>query len=239
MRIDASTNEVTGRVGGVDGPGVHGPVVVDATGVWAIEDGEDERDAAVVRIDPQTLEIEARIPVGGSPFDMAAGAGSVWLVARGDGEAGTADLLRIDAGSGAVAARIPIDGAGIWIAADDSGLWLPARDPGDPHDPGAYFVDASTNAVSGEHGDVDHFRPFAIADGRLWFIAGPGDDGLPDGGVCGLNTSTGAVDVCAELDPSPDLKLTPQPAALETRTRSIWVGASGEPGIARIDLVPR
>lgn len=235
LRIDASTNEVTGRVAGV-----HGPIVVDATGVWAIEDGEDERDAAVVRINPATLQIDVRIPVGESPFDMTAGAGSVWLVtfaAQGDDRAGTGSVLRIDAISGEVAATIPIKSSGIWMAADDSGLWVPAQNPDDPRDSGAYFIDASTNAVSGEPGDVYNFRPFAIAEGRVWFISGPEDQGLPRG-VCGLNVNTRTVDVCAELDSAPDLEFAHDPAALEMNTLSIWLGAFEEPWITRVDIVP-
>jgi Tol biopolymer transport system component len=235
LRVDATTNEVTGRV-----EGVHGPIVVDPTGVWAIEDGPDERDAAVVRIDPEHLRIEARIPVGESPFDMVAGAGSIWLVAfqsRGS-DVETGDLLRIDATSAELAATIPIESSGIWIAADDTGVWVPAWDPDDQHDSNAYFIDASTNAVGGKLGDVYNFRPFAIEYGRVWFISGPHDRGLPDGGICGLNVTTRVVDVCAEPDWGPDLELAHDPAAFDPATHSIWVGSFNKPWVTRIDVVP-
>jgi hypothetical protein len=129
---------------------------------------------------------------------MVAGAGSIWLVTnetRGS-DVDTGDLFHIDAASGEVVATIPIESAGIWIAADDAGVWVSAWDPNDANDAKAYFIDASTNKVSGEPGDVYNFRPFAVADGRVWFISGPHDPGLPDGGVCGLNVVTRAVDVC-------------------------------------------
>lgn len=225
LRIDAATNEVTGRF-----EGVNGPVVVDATGVWAIEDGPGERDAAVVRIDPENLRIEARVPVGESPFDMVAGAGAIWLVARhtAGGTAASGDLLRIDASSGELAATIPVESAGIWIAADDEGVWVS----------NASFVDASTNSVSGEPGDVYNFRPFAVAEGRVWFISGPHDRGLPKGGVCGLNVATRTVDVCAEPESAPDLELAHDPATFEPATRSIWLGAFDEPWVTRINILP-
>jgi hypothetical protein len=234
LRVDATANEVTGRV-----EGVHGPVVVDSTGVWAIEDGLDELDSAVVRIDSETLQIDARVPVGESPLDMVAGAGSIWLVGRethgSDVEAG--DLLGIDATSGELTATIPIQTAGIWIAGDDTGGWVPAWDP-HRDDFMAFFIDASTNDLSGEPGDVYNFRPFAVADGRVWFISGPHDPGLPKGGVCGLNVSTRTVDVCAEPQSAPDLVFARDPAAFDPVTDSIWLGAFDEPWVTRIDVIP-
>jgi dipeptidyl aminopeptidase/acylaminoacyl peptidase len=235
LRVDAATDEVTGRV-----EDVHGPVVVDPTGVWAIDDGPAERDAAVVRIDPETLQIEARVPVGESPFDLVAGAGSIWLVAnetRGS-DVETGDLLRIDAATGQVAKTIPIESAGIWIAADDAGVWVSAWDPDQANDAKAYFIDASTNTASGDPGDVYNFRPFAVADGRVWFISGPHDPGLPDGGVCGLNVVTRAVDVCVEPESASDLELAHDPAAFDPVTHSIWIGAFEKPWITWIDVVP-
>lgn len=136
MRVDTDTNEVTGRV-----EGVTGPVVADATGVWAIQDGPDAHDAAVVRLDPETLTIEARIPVGNVPFDMVAGAGSIWIVAW-DAQARyqePSDLLRIDALSGELVATISINGDGNWIAADDAGVWISAWSTIDPNDWNAVF----------------------------------------------------------------------------------------------------
>lgn len=136
MRVDTDTNEVTGRV-----EGVTGPVVADATGVWAIQDGPDAHDAAVVRLDPETLTIEARIPVGNVPFDMVAGAGSIWVVAW-DAQARyqePSDLLRIDALSGELVATISINGDGTWIAADDAGVWISAWSTIDPNDWNAVF----------------------------------------------------------------------------------------------------
>jgi Tol biopolymer transport system component len=234
LRIDAATTEVTGRV-----EDIHGPIAVDGTGVWAIEDGPDERDAAAVRIDPESLEIEARVPVGESPFDMVAGAGSIWLVAYpSGGETDYVRLLRIDAASGEVEASVPLRASGLWLAADDAGLWLPAWDPDDENDSSAYFVDASTNEVSGEPADVYNFRPFAVADGRVWFISGPHDPKLPDGGVCGLNIVTRAVDVCVEPESGPNLELAHDPAAFDPVTHSIWLGAFEKPWITRIDVVP-
>lgn len=233
LRIDAATNEVTGRV-----DGVHGPVVVDATGVWAIEDGPGGYDTNVVRIDPGTLEIEVRVAVGQPPFDIVSGAGSIWVMAleRRGGDVSGGDLLRIDGSSGEVVARIPIESLGLWMAADGTGVWLDATgDSVHPND-SAYFIDASTNAVSGEPAGVYNFRPFAIAEGRVWFISGPHDEGLPKGGICGLNVVTREVDVCAEPASVADLELAHDPAAYDPVTHSIWLGAYQKPSVTRIDV---
>ena len=122
------------------------------------------------------------------------------------------------------------------MAADDTGVWLDAA--GDLNRPNnhAYFVDASTNAVSGAPAAIYNFRPFAIAEGRVWFISGPHDEGLPKGGVCGLNVNTREVDVCAEPESVADLELAHDPAAYDPSTHSIWLGAYEQPHVTRIDV---
>jgi hypothetical protein len=232
LRIDAGTNEVTGRVDGVTGP-----VVVDATGVWAVQGEPSEHDWAVVRIDPSTLAIDRRVPVAGAPFDMAAGGGSIWaLVMHGclGGNTCFGPLLHIDATTG-VAASVDVSNAGIWIAADGAGVWLSAPDPSPPNQAVAAFISASTNALSGRLVHISNFRPFAVADGRSWFIAGPW---TPGPGICGLNVVTREVDVCADPGAVSDLEAAHDPAAFETTTNSIWVGRYEAPWVTRIDVAP-
>ncbi len=232
LRIDAATNEVTGRVDGVTGP-----VVVAPVGVWAVEAGDGGRDAAVVEIDPSTLQIERRIPVGEVPLDMAAGSGSIWVLTRtvtGD-VTSSGPLLTIDAGTGSVT-PIDVNSAGVWIAADDAGVWLDVWDSSRSNNSVAQFIDASTGAPSGQPGAVYNFRPFAVAEDRVWFISGPHDQGLPKGGVCGLNVVTRKIDACAAPGSIADLELAHDPAAFEPSTHSIWVGEYQKPWVTRIDI---
>ena len=69
---------------------------------------------AVVRVDPATRRVRARIPVPGEAR-VAAGAGAVWALA-GDllyaGDKGPVRLLRIDPATNRVVARIPMRGPG-------------------------------------------------------------------------------------------------------------------------------
>ncbi|MDP9342394.1 MAG: hypothetical protein M3Q23_09945 [Actinomycetota bacterium] len=230
LRIDAGTNEVTGRV-----VGVTGPVVVDATGVWAIQGEPSERDWAVVQIDPSTLAIGRRVPVSDAPFDMAAGTGSIWALVTHrclGGNRCFGPLLHIDASTG-VAASVDFSNAGILIAADDAGVWLSAWDPSRPNQAVAAFVSASTNALSGRPVGISNFRPFAVADGRAWFIAGPG---TPGPGICGLNVLTREVDACVRLRSIADLEGAHDPAAFEPNTDSIWIGEYEAPLVTRIDV---
>ncbi len=112
LRIDEGTDKITGRL-----PNVTEPVIVDATGVWAVQ-GSD-----VVRIDPQTLAIEARIPLTASPFDMAVGGGSVWVQELRSDKT-TSPLEQIDAATAIVTRTVGVSGAGIWIAANEDGVWV-------------------------------------------------------------------------------------------------------------------
>jgi hypothetical protein len=64
----------------------------------------------------------------------------------------------------------------VWLASAEDGVWV-ASD-------GVAFV-ANSGGPPQVAGDVYNFRPFLVADKRVWFISGPHDPGLPKGGVCG------------------------------------------------------
>jgi streptogramin lyase len=84
VRIDPTTNAVTGRVGiQTKFPLSAGylPALWPAVGagsVWALNQLRD----ALVRIDPRTNRVVAaiRMPVGADPFGIALGGGAVWVV---------------------------------------------------------------------------------------------------------------------------------------------------------------
>jgi hypothetical protein len=227
VRIDQGTDEVTGTV-----QGVSGPLVVDPTGVWAVE-GTD-----LVRIDPVSLRVEARIAVGASPLDIAAGGGAVWVQERevqGD-TVGTGPLVRVDPSTASVSETVPLSASGIWLAASQDGLWVDAWRPDDPHASAAFFVPISGGAPQMAAAGYN-FRPFAVAEGRVWFISGPNDPGLPKGGVCGMNAATDAVDVCVDPRSIVDLELAHDPAAYEPSTHTLWVGEYESPFVTKIDVI--
>jgi hypothetical protein len=105
--------------------GAASAVVADATGVWAADPGDHE----IVRIDPGTNSIAARIPVGnaisGYADHLRLGFGSVWVVGptlvNSNTENG-GNVVRIDEASDVVQARIPLGGFFVVIGPD--GAWV-------------------------------------------------------------------------------------------------------------------
>jgi hypothetical protein len=91
--------------------------------------GSDE----VIRIDPATDGVRARIPVGGTgsgPATVAVGAGAVWAPVAVPGA-----LWGIDPGSNKVTARIPLGGplAGpVSVSAAGDGVWIASDADPDP-----------------------------------------------------------------------------------------------------------
>jgi hypothetical protein len=227
VRIDQGTDEVTGTV-----QGVSGPLVVDPSGLWAVE-GTD-----LVRINPVSLSVEARIAVGASPLDIAAGGGAIWVQERevqGD-TVGAGPLVRVDPSTATVSETVPLSASGIWLTASEDGVWVDAWRPDDPHASAAFFVPISGGAPQMAV-DGYNFRPFAVAEGRVWFVSGPNDPGLPKGGVCGMNVATSAVDVCADPRSIVDLELAHDPAAYDPATHTLWVGEYESSFVTKIDLI--
>jgi streptogramin lyase len=111
-RIDLAQGTVTSlRVG-------HQPhgVAVGAGAVWV----GNHDDAAVVRLDPVTMQIQARIPVSGEPHRLAFGAGYLWVDGyHADG------ILQVDPVTNQLrGGLIPLGFASDVIAADEQGVWV-------------------------------------------------------------------------------------------------------------------
>lgn len=75
-------------------------------------------DQAVVRVDPSTERIVARIPLGFVPFDMAATDSAVWVTGYWSDQ-----LVRIDPTSNQVVARLTVPDGAAGIAASDQAVW--------------------------------------------------------------------------------------------------------------------
>lgn len=56
--------------------------------VWATQGGQDGR-GAVVRIDPETNQVDGNVDLDAQPSDLAFAAGSLWILARPGGGSGT------------------------------------------------------------------------------------------------------------------------------------------------------
>ncbi len=231
LEVDAETLEVTTTL-----PGFTGPVIEAGGAVWAVEGGTGPGDASVVRIEDGA--VTARVPVGETPFDLAEAAGSVWVQERRDeGDvAGAGGVLRLDATTAEVLARLDLAAAGTWLAGDDSGVWLAAwlGPDGASSDASSAMISPDTNAIA-PFGSIYNFRPFAVGDGRVWFVAGPGDGKVQ--GICGIDEADGVSTVCADVD-GPDLEMAHDPAAYDPVTRTLWTGSYGRKVVTRIVARP-
>ena len=231
LEVDAATLDVTARL-----PGYTGPVVATEGAVWAVEDGPGPGDASLVRIEREV--VTARVPVGEVPFDVVQAAGSIWVEQRRDeGDvASAAGILRVDPTTGDVLARLDVPSIGSWLAGDDRGVWLSAwlGPDGSSSDTTSAMIAPDTNALVA-FGSIYNFRPFAVGDGRVWFVAGPGDGRVQ--GICGIDEESGESAVCADVD-GPDLVMARDPAAYDPVTHTLWTGSYQRSIVTRIEARP-
>ena len=112
-RIDPASNTVTARAEDV-GDGTVG-VAFGEGSVWIA----GVHDGTIYRVDPETLQVLARIPVDNRPVAVVVGAGAVWVGKLGDG---TVD--RIDPASNRVVASFPVGGEPAGLAAANGSIWV-------------------------------------------------------------------------------------------------------------------
>lgn len=132
--------------------------------VWALD---GSRAGRLLRIDPATNMVGARIDVGtSSPYNVWAGAGSIWVA--GDQ---SAEIVRIDPATNAVAAHIPVGDGPADLAFDGSTVYVI-----DHRDKTLFRIDAHDNTarlVATIPGDAP--ERMVLVDGKLW-ITGRGTD---------------------------------------------------------------
>jgi streptogramin lyase len=88
-------------------------------------------EGRVVRLDPATRRVRARINVGGTAEAVAGGGDVVWVLSNDDANGGSrSHLTKLDARNGRVLARVPVNGSGGLVEVGAGGLWLV---PDSPH----------------------------------------------------------------------------------------------------------
>lgn len=94
-------------------------------------------DKTVLRIDPSTLRVVARVALGFVPFDMTASDRAVWITGYWEDQ-----LVRIDPSTNQIVARLTVpDGAG-GIAVSDQAVWVASTIAGE-----VLRIDPATNRV--------------------------------------------------------------------------------------------
>jgi hypothetical protein len=247
-RVDPRANEVVATIPIEPPAGVH-PSTPFAQGVAV---GEDEvwvsvswnpRESLswnstageVVRIDPRTNEIVARIDARGRPGELAVGAGSVWVLSDRTAEAeGGVSLHRIDPRSNEIAAT-PLRGELAEVggtvmppamAVGDDAAWIRSYEGKTPL---AIRVDVRTNEVARER--FRYFSPVAVTEDGVWVI---GAD------LSRLNPSTLEVEQSINLGPAPG-GLTWGDATFDPTAGTFWLAAlsvryEAQSSAIRVDL---
>ncbi|MEX2439520.1 MAG: hypothetical protein WD739_06530 [Actinomycetota bacterium] len=139
--------------------------------VWVTTQGPEglsQDQWGVVKIDAQTNEVIASIPVADA-VDVTAGAGSVWIAAY-DGQQGV--IRRIDPATNEVVATIRLGGGPSGVDFGLGALWVTTSQTGPPT--GAVLrIDPTTDQVVGEISiDEGSPRDIAIGEGSVW-VSGP------------------------------------------------------------------
>lgn len=251
LRVDPQTNSVleTIRLDCITDGEVPdcfpGNLAADDSAVWITLSSDPANSGEVVRIDPATNRIVARIPIDkGGPRDIVMAGGSVWVnvLSYDDGDAVPGgSLIRIDAEANQVVANLfrqklllggdefpPV------MAAGESDLWVVDAEAGGSSDPVgvvAVRIDAGTGGIIAESerlGSVGGLTvfPFAANGDEMWFFGGG------DVAVNRLDTETLRVDQTVDFSA---LTNTAIDAVLDPITGTIWV-ASYEGPVVRIDL---
>lgn len=242
FRVDPSRAEVVATVVLPDADeAVADRVAVGEGGVWVTQAYPGRSSGQVVRVDPDTNEVAARIPLDAPPGDIEVGAGAVWVLGDPrytDASRGGASLLRIDPDGDAVAAilereRLRFIGAGIVppaLAVGDDAVWAVSQTLRTGSEAGrsvAIRVDASSNEVSRHRLAMGRFFPFAVADDRVWFV------GSHDAHTTVSRLDTGTLEV---VDSTGRLQAVAGEAAYDPATRTAWIADAAGDTVTRVDL---
>jgi hypothetical protein len=159
-RIDPGTGRVAATIRITLPPGtgrdtaLPSAVAVGEGAVW-VAVSWNPSTGEVLRIDPRTNAIAARIRTGGFVGELRLGAGSVWVLSHPEYTDETGgDLVP------------PV------LAAGDDAVWVTS--PTAAHPRLALRVDTQTNQVAREQLPVDRFYPVAVEDDAIWFIGSTG-----------------------------------------------------------------
>ena len=149
-KIDPATNRIAAHVAlpvGAADVGGEASVAAGEGAVWVVLHG-----GALARIDPESLEVVARIPVQPGAAAVRAGEGAVWVT-----NPAKSLVQKIDPASNGVVATTPVGPEPRFLAAGEGGVWTLNQEDGSVTriDPATGEVAATIPAqVSGEGGDI-------------------------------------------------------------------------------------
>lgn len=177
-------------------------VVVDATGVWVATRTGTSEGGDLLRLDPRTGDVVARISMPSLPgwefggTGITTGLGSVWVAAFGHEQHTSTVVYRIDPETNTLAETIDVaDGgsaADVWV--DDTGIWvLTFVDHQDSM--WLYRLDETThNVLSHTAIPANWSNTVAGAGGWIWVLGNTDNsDGAPPGTLFRIDPASGRV----------------------------------------------
>jgi dipeptidyl aminopeptidase/acylaminoacyl peptidase len=206
VRINAATDRVVSIIdlGGQSAA----DVAVDGNAAWVLIFADD-RKLELIRVDPSTDRVAARIPVAASYGHYVFAHGGNVIVAANEvsgSTVGNSVLFLVDPSANEVIGKLGIRSMG-WPAMDDDGIaWIATGDRLLTVNPAT--LDVYADVALRSTGDA-----LAAGNGGIWFL-----DPSDRGAVHRYNTATGEVDVSANL---PNEASTPVAMALSPD--AVWV----------------
>jgi YVTN family beta-propeller protein len=171
---------------------------------------------SLARIDPQTNELAATVPIGSSPTGVAAGERWVWA-ANFDDET----VSQIDSETNSVARTIVVDGSPLAVAVGEGAVWVTSTREGDTV---LTKIDPVSGAVRRERELGTGLALVGVGEGSVWLAVGD----LAEDTVLRLSPDTGAVE---ETIPLPN-----RAGAVVFGEAALWVAGAGLDGLVwRID----
>lgn len=244
VRIDPDTRSVVHTIPfGCEPECTPSQVTVRDRAVWVTASTGYPERGQVIRIDPSSDRVVARIEVPGDPRDLVADENGVWVVSLTHWTAccvGGGTLLRIDPETNTLTARV-LDGrippaSGVSappvLSVAHGFVWTSAA-PGDPTDLAdqridIVRVDPASNQTTGRTGLGTLFFPIGSDERGIWFRGGY-EDASPT--IALLDPLS--MQVTSELR----LDTTVLDGALDRSTGTIWLSTYKD-SVVRIDLVP-
>lgn len=116
------------------------------------------RENSLVRINPATHRIAARIPLGAQGFGVAVLDDMVWVAG---GESSTAFVARVDPQLNTISARMSVGGTPAGVAVSPNAVWVSNFQRGS-----VFKLDAHASPLAGQW--------LAVGKGSLWISTGEG-----------------------------------------------------------------
>jgi virginiamycin B lyase len=159
-RLDPATNKV-GALVTVDPTWKEGGLAVSPAGIWL-----SDFDASLAyRVNPSSLNVQAKIAVGLNPVGVAAGDGAIWVANHRGGT-----VTRIDPATNKIVATIAVGNPGrsgpSWIGLGLGSVWV-----GVPNASAVFRIDPVTNKIQSTITVPSEISPcsgFAFDEQAVW-----------------------------------------------------------------------